>query len=67
MDPRAPRNRLGLLEMTADDRARAIGQIYSLWEGSNFAELLIDLETDPTFRRLLAVELRSALRGRLFE
>jgi hypothetical protein len=56
---------LGVLTAPADDRARAIGELYADGKTSALAELLIDMEEDPIgeqVRAMVATALRRAMR-----
>ncbi len=56
---------LQVLTAPADDRARAIGELYADGEAFALAELLIDMEEDPIgeqVRAMVATALRRAMR-----
>jgi hypothetical protein len=53
---------LRILDMTDDRRASAIGELYQDKELRQLAELLIDLEVDPSIRKLVAAMIRGQLR-----
>jgi hypothetical protein len=60
--PDVARTLLNVLTLPDEDRARRIGTLFQAGGAPALAELLMDVEEDPGIRRLLAVELKVALR-----
>jgi hypothetical protein len=53
---------LRILDMPDEDRAAAIGQMFRDGTLLSVAELLMDLEENPSLRKVVAAELRDQLR-----
>ena len=52
---------LRILELPDEERARQVGQLYQSGANPGLADLLMDLEEQPRFRKLVTAELRAML------
>ena len=60
----ARRELLRILDLPDEERVREIGRLHREGTSPGVAELLMDLETEPSIRRLVAAELRAVTMGK---
>ena len=59
--PWARQELLRILDLPDEDRARQVGLLYQSGANPGLADLLMDLEEQPRFRKHVAAELRAIL------